>query len=566
MNNLYYGDNLQVLRDSVKDETIDLVYLDPPFNSQANYNLLFQTPTGQLSQAQVEAFKDTWHWDKSAENAFDDVMASGNTKVAEMLRAFRSFLGMNDMMAYLAMMAVRMLELHRVLKPTGSLYLHCDPTASHYLKVLVDAVFEPVNFRNEIIWRRTGSHNTRRRFGPIHDTLLFYSKSNRYTFNIVKRPYMKGHVAQRYTLGEDGRSKFTSGGNILTGSGIRTGDSGAVWRGFDPTAKRRHWAVPGFLADQMQPEFLDLSVTEKLEALYAEGLVEITGDNAWPTPVRFLGAEDGQPVQDLWTAQPYTEGTVHESEDIIDADVAWLGTTDLERLGYPTQKPSSLLSRILRASSNEGDLVLDPFCGCGTTIHAAEKLKRRWTGIDVTHLAISLIETRVLPAFTGVVYEVHGTPKDLAGAAKLAATNPYEFQWWAVALINAIPYANKKRGADGGIDGLIYFKPEGPTEKAIISVKGGLNVGVSMVRELENVVDSSKAKLGILILLTNPTGPMTKTAVGAGFYAHKYGKHYKIQILTIQDILSGKRPDIPRIDRDVSKKAAFEGRGQGKLV
>jgi site-specific DNA-methyltransferase (adenine-specific) len=555
-NQLFYGDNLQVLRDSIATESVDLVYLDPPFNSQANYNVLFKAPTGQKSQAQIEAFEDTWHWNEQAEKSFDEVMHSGNTDVAEMLNAMRSFLKENDMMAYLTMMAVRLLELHRVLKPTGSLYLHCDPTASHYLKILLDGVFSPGCFRNEIIWRRTGSHNARRSFGPIHDTILFYSKSDDYPFTIVKRPYMRGHVTSRYTLDETGKYKFTSGGNILTGAGATAGESGATWHGFNPSAKNRHWAIPGFLAEQMPPEFQLLGVLAKLDALYEAGLVEIVEGNAWPTPVRYLGDDDGQPIQDIWAAQPYTEGTVYGTNEIIDADVAWLGTTAPERLGYPTQKPVGLLERILKASSKEGDIVLDPFCGCGTTIHAAEKLKRTWIGIDVTHLAISLIEKRLKDAFPGTKFEVHGTPKDLDGAKALAELDKYQFQWWAVSLVDAIPYGGKKKGADSGIDGFIYFKPEGKvTEKAIVSVKGGNNVNVAMIRDLAHVVDSEKAKIGVFITLAKPTGPMLTEAVKAGYFQTAYKKYPKIQILTIEELFSGKKPDIPLVDPSGFKKA-----------
>jgi site-specific DNA-methyltransferase (adenine-specific) len=249
----------------------------------------------------------------------------------------------------------------------------------------------------------------------------------------------------------------------------------------------------------------------------------------------------GMPVQNLWT------------------DIPELNSQAQERLGYPTQKPVALLERILSASSNPGDVVLDPFCGCGTTIHAAQKLGRPWIGIDITHLAISLIEKRLKDAFPGVKFELHGTPKDMGGAQALFEHNPYQFQWWAVSLVDAVPFGGKKKGADGGIDGLIYFKPDGKTtEKAIVSVKGGQNVSVPMIRDLGHVVDREKAKMGIFITLAKPTGPMEKEAIKAGFYETPYGKFPKLQIVTVEELFAGKKPSLPWIDPATFKKAAKE--------
>ena len=255
----------------------------------------------------------------------------------------------------------------------------------------------------------------------------------------------------------------------------------------------------------------------------------------------------GVPVQDIWT------------------DISLIGGTSPERLGYPTQKPVALLERIINSSSNPGNVVLDPFCGCGTAVHAAQKLGRQWVGIDVTHLAISLIEKRLNDAFPGIQYEVHGTPKDLAGARDLAERDKYQFQWWAVSLVNAVPYGGKKKGADTGIDGIIYFKPDGKTtEKAIVSVKGGANVGVAMVKDLIATVDREKAKIGVFVTLTQPTKPMEKEAVTAGFYQTDYGKFPKIQILTIEDLFAGKKPQMPWLDPATFKKAAREDMNAGK--
>jgi DNA modification methylase len=487
-NALYYGDNLDVLRNEIASESVDLIYLDPPFNSQANYNVLFKSPTGKAADAQIEAFEDTWHWGEQAERAVADVLASPATQAAELLRAMRSFLGQNDMMAYLAMMAVRLIELHRVLKPTGSLYLHCDPTASHYLKILLDAIFGPTNFMNEVVWKRTSAHSAAKRWGDMHDSILFYVKSQNYLWNKVFTGYDEAYKARYKHLDRDGQ-RWTD--DNLTAPGVRHGHSGSEWRGFNPTTKGNHWkvsniAVVGLAGDEAARK---LSTTEKLDLLDKNGLLHWPRNGGPPRFKRFLGR--GLPLQD------------------IISDIPPLNSQARERLGYPTQKPVALLERIIRASSNEGDLVLDPFCGCGTTIHAAQKLGRAWIGIDITHLAISLIERRLKDAFPGVAFEVHGTPKDLASAEDLARRDKYQFQWWAVSLVDARPYGGKKKGADGGIDGILFFRSDkDKTEKALVSVKGGENVGVGMVRDLIAVVEREKAAVGVLISLALPTRAM----------------------------------------------------------
>ena len=546
MNRLYYGDNLDVLRGCIDDESVDLIYLDPPFNSQATYNVLFRSTAGEKSRAQIEAFEDTWHWGDEAELAFDGVMHGPNTDAAEMLRAMREFLKENDMMAYLSMMAVRLLELRRVLRTTGSLYLHCDPTASHYLKILMDAVFGAANFRNELIWKRTSAQSAADRWGDIHDTVFYYSKSDEYTWNELLLPHTGEYSARYKNVDKEG--ELWADDN-LTGPGIRRGDSGAVWRGYDPTAKGVHWKVNLKRVERLigAAKAKKLSTTQKLDLLNEHGYIH------WPKSRS--GHGEGFPRFKRYLS----EGTV--VQDVI-TDVPPLNSQAQERMGYPTQKPLALLERIITVSSNEGDVVLDPFCGCGTTIHAAQKLKREWIGIDITHLAISLIEKRLKDAFPGIKYEVHGTPKDLEGARDLAARNKYQFQWWAVSLVNAVPFAGKKKGADTGIDGLIYFKPEGKiTEKAIVSVKGGENVNVAMVRDLAHVVDREKAKIGVFITLADATGPMKTEAVKAGFYETLYGKYPKIQILTIRELFAGKQPNIPLVDASAFKKTPKEARG-----
>jgi site-specific DNA-methyltransferase (adenine-specific) len=524
-NHLFYGDNLQVLRNEIRDETVDLVYLDPPFNSQANYNVLFRSPTGTQSQAQIEAFEDTWHWNEHAETAFDEVLRSGNGEVAEMLRAFRTFLKENDMMAYLTMMAVRLIELHRVLKPTGSLYLHCDPTASHYLKLLLDGVFGAVNFRNEIIWKRKAgrgeTNNSAVRFGVSHDILLFYAKTQDAKFLRQHRPNNQDYLDSKFTHTDDKGRVYRL--DNLTSPSYRP-NLIYEYKGYPPPEKG--WAVSRERMEQMEAEdrlYFPTKMTQRIQRK------------------RFLDELEGETVDTLWD------------------DISPINSQAQERLGYPTQKPLTLLERILKTSSEEGDVVLDPFCGCGTTIHAAQKLGRKWIGIDITHLAISLIEKRLRDAFPGISFDVHGTPKDIDGARELADRDKYQFQWWAVSLVNAVPYGGKKKGADSGIDGFIYFKPDGKTtERAIVSVKGGVNVGVPMIRDLGHVVDREKAKIGIFITLAEPTRPMLTEAVKAGFYETEYGKFPKLQILTIEELFAGKRAHLPWLDSSAFKKATAE--------
>lgn len=525
-NALYYGDNLEVLREHIADEYVDLIYLDPPFNSQANYNVLFRSPSGEQSEAQIEAFEDTWHWTADAEQAFDEVMTSGNTDAAEMLRAMRSFLKENDMMAYLTMMAVRILELHRVLKPTGSLYLHCDPTASHYLKILLDVVFGAKNYVNEIAWKRSGRISSISKiFRRAHDVLFLYAKSGDYKFQTHYEEKSEAYLKKFSQLDERGQYRLAP----LMASGVRNGETGQIWRGFDPNERGKsgmHW----------------ITKHEKLEKYVEQDLVEWPKKSGGVPQLKYyLDQSKGVTVPDIWT------------------DIALINAMGNESLGYPTQKPVNLLERLISASSDEGDIILDPFCGCGTAVHAAQKLTRQWIGIDVTHLAISLVEKRLNDAFPGVDYEVHGTPKDLDGAKELAEADKYQFQWWAVSLVNAVPFGGKKKGADSGIDGLIYFKPDGKkTEKGIVSVKGGANVGVAMIRDLGHVVDREKTKIGVFITLAEPTGPMTTEAVKAGFYETEYGKFPKLQILTIADLFNGKKPEMPWIDPTAFKKATQE--------
>jgi site-specific DNA-methyltransferase (adenine-specific) len=540
MNTLYYGDNLAVLKESIKDESVDLVYLDPPFNSDATYNVLFKAPSGAQSHAQIEAFEDSWHWGESAERAFDDVMSSGNTDAAELLRAMRAFLDVNDVMAYLAMIAVRLLELHRVLKPTGSLYLHCDPTASHYLKLLLDSIFGVTNFKNEIVWKRTTLHSDSKTWSRVSDSILFYTKSDKFTWNAPREDHSEEYIASKYSHDDGDGRKYTL--DNMTSPKPRP-NMMYEWKGFP-------FPPNGWRYEKKTMAQLDAD-GRIWYPCHADGSYDT---RRRPRLKRYLEEMHGQIMGNLWS------------------DISPVNSQARERLGYPTQKPVALLERIINASSNQGDIVLDPFCGCGTTIHAAQKLDRRWIGIDITHLAISLIEKRLNDAFPGIAYEVHGTPKDLDGARDLAQRDKYQFQWWAVSLVNAVPFGGKKKGADTGIDGIVYFKvfdAKGiaTTEKVIVSVKGGENVSVAMVRDLAHVVDREKAKLGLFVTLAAPTDPMRKEALKEGYFETSTGgKYLKLQIATIEELLNGKKPDLPSPDPGQFAKAEKETKQQGKLL
>lgn len=538
MNQLFYGDNLYVLRKHLADESVDLIYLDPPFNSKRDYNLLFKSPKGHQSDAQIEAFKDSWTWGEQAEREFEEILEGKNTDLAEMMRALRLFLGENDMMAYLTMMANRLLELHRVLKPTGSLYLHCDPTASHYLKIVLDGVFSNQHYRNEIIWKRTTAKSqASKRFPNNHDTLLFYGKSNEGTFNRQFLPHSEERIRQHYSNidSETGR-RFSLGD--LTAEGTRHGSSGQPWRGIDIRAKGNHWKY----------------TIENLEVLDAEGRIYWPAkQGGMPRLKRYLDQQEGVHVDSNWIDLP----PINSQAD--------------EALGYPTQKPLALLERIIAASSNEGDVVLDPFCGCGTAVHAAQKLKRHWIGIDITHLAISLIEKRLKDAFGAKCkFVVHGTPQDLDAARDLAARDKYQFQYWAVSLVNAQPSQGKKKGADGGIDGVKFFHDvdKAGTRKLVVSVKGG-GLKADDVRALNHVRERETAEIAILLSLENPTKGMIADAASVGFYTSASGQKIpRVQLLTIEGLLAGThRAEHPDHQPDLNfKKAKLEAQSQQKQL
>lgn len=531
MRQLHYGDNLQVLRESFGDESVDLIYLDPPFNSQADYNVIFRDQQGEQSGAQILAFTDTWKWGLESEQAINDLLVS-HGQLAKFLQDLVGFLGRNSLSAYLVMMAVRLVELHRVLKSTGSLYLHCDPTASHYLKMILDVVFSARNFRNEIIWKRSSAHNDGKRWGGVHDVILFYSKGKEFTWNPVYTPYDDEYVSQFYRHDDkDGKGPYTlsdmaapEGGGMAAINKVTGKPNGWYeWEGFEPPA--RGWRYK----------------RETMQRLHDEGRIYYPKDKTKrPRLKRYLADMLGVSVQDVVT------------------DIGPLSPHAFERLGYPTQKPVALLERIISASSNPGDVILDPFCGCGTTISAAEKLGRNWVGIDVTHLSVGLIKARLKRDFDLVVgrdYQEHGTPRDAQAAQYFAEQDPYQFQFWIVGEIGAQAFGGLgdskkgKKGGDTGIDGQLFFRtPDGvKIERGIVSVKAGRNLNPGMVRDLRGTVEREKAAVGILLLAHKPTKGMLDEAAKAGAYTWGGRSYAKLQILTVDDILThGKQPDLPR--------------------
>ncbi|MBI1825413.1 MAG: restriction endonuclease [Planctomycetes bacterium] len=516
-NVLYYGDNLDILRRYIKDESVDLVYLDPPFNSSADYNVLFAERDGTRAHAQIKAFGDTWTWDQEAAANFEDVLHNGGDRVAQAMLALRTFLGTSDMLAYLSMMAPRLVELRRVLKLTGSIYLHCDPTASHYLKLLMDSVFRPQNFRNEIIWRRTLSKSLmRRRLPRNHDVIIAFQRSDQSTWNdeVVFTPYDEENLGERTAdkyrhIDADGRKYRLD--NLINPNrnrpNLRYAFLGVtrVWR----------WTK------------------DRMQKAYDEGLIVQTRPGRVPQLKRYLDEQRGVPFGDVWT------------------DIPPINSQARERLGYPTQKPEALLERIIRSASNERDVVLDPFCGCGTAVAVAQRLKRRWIGIDITHLVINLVKTRIRDAFgPRLKYRVVGEPVSLPDARDLARNDAYQFQWWALGLVGARPVEQQK-GADKGIDGRLYFHDSADAseiKQIVVSVKAGQNIGVSMVRDLVGVVQRERAAMAVLITMEEPTKPMRTEAASAGFYESpslKKTRHPRVQIFTIEELLAGKKIDMP---------------------
>ena len=454
----YYGDNLAVMGQHIADNSVDLIYLDPPFKSDATYNMLFSGPDGVgPAESQVRAFADTWSWGAEARREFDRV-CSETPDIGAKLQAMRTILGDCGMLAYLSRMTIRLLEMRRVLKANGSIYLHCDPTASHYLKVMMDAVFHPVGgqLRSEIVWRIgwvSGFKTRKKGWIRNHDTILYYALGNQFTFNKEYIPYPAGYTRRD--------------GSLPTGEGI--------------------------------------------------------------------------PIEDTWNC--------HQG-DILDSIM--IKSFSREKLGYPTQKPLDLLRRVIRASSNPGDTVLDPFCGCGTACHAAAELGRNWIGIDITALALPVLRARFEASRLGNDFAVTGVPASPEDWRRLASDNPMEFERAALSLIDGCrPYSERRGGGDTGIDGLIPIAVgRNQWRFVVVSVKGGTRLNPSMVRDWRGTVErevSNGVIAGALVTAHPITDGMRRELESAGD-ADILGNAYpKLQAVTIDEILSRKAQRLPEL-------------------
>ncbi|MDD9954865.1 MAG: DNA methyltransferase [Anaerolineaceae bacterium] len=566
MNKLYYGDNLPILRDHFDDASVDLIYLDPPFNSNRDYNVLFRDESGLDSDAQILAFGDSWHWGPTAEATWHDLV-TGNDNVGTLMSALRQVLGENQMMAYLVMMCARLIELRRVLKPTGSIYLHCDDSASHYLKMIMDVIFGAGNFRNHIAWRRAVAHNDPRRFGRIHDSILFYSLSDEYYWEGESNGTTRTEeeIAVAYPS-QDERGRFRA--DNLTGPlhSSKPGSPSTIpWRGYDVFAMGRCWSVPktGRYAEYIEREFIPgyrsiEGIHERLEALDAADLIYHPKRGRWPGLKRYADADRGIPPQDI----------------ILDP----IGFTNFsaqrgEYLDYPTQKPLALLEKLIKVSCPPDGVVLDPFCGCGTAVVAAEQLGRQWIGIDITHLSVAMMKARLHDECNGlragVDYEVIGEPTTLQDARQLALDDRYQFQFWALSLVQAQPLNNeRKKGADRGIDGVLGFVDGSGRRqrrrRVLAQVKSG-GVSSSDIRDLRGTVEREDAAMGVFITLAEPTGPMQREAVSAGFFEPESwsGRYPRLQILTIEQLLDGAQVDMPLMRRQ--PRVAEDEMSQGGL-
>jgi DNA modification methylase len=562
-NKLYYGDNLEVLRNEIADESVDLIYLDPPFNSNAGYNVLFKSASGAGADASIEAFDDTWTWGDSAKEALLDIAKGTNRPLQVMMDAMHSAIGENPLMAYLAMMSVRLVELQRVLKPNGSLYLHCDPTASHYLKLVLDAVFGAENYVNEISWRRTTSKADHKQgakhFPRVRDILLRYGKGSVLTFNQPFSEYADAYLASKYRHEESDGRKYRLGDLTAARPG---GDTLYAWRVKRPVGGQ--WEadlenefqtpVPGIEYKGVTPYKGRSWVynPERMAEVAREGRLRYTS-TGFPEYKRYLDEMPGVPVTDDWD------------------DIRPLNSQAQERLGYPTQKPRALLERIIAASSNPGDTVLDPFCGCGTAVDAAQKLERQWIGIDITHIAIGMIEDRMRSGYEGIEFETHGVPKDLDSAIKLAADDKHQFQQWACWHVGGYP--REKKGGDKGVDGWFNYLAEGgKIETGVISVKGGEHLNPGMVRDLGRVMERDKHRFGLFVTAAMPTKGVRDEIASHPLIETEFGRFPAMQVVTIAELIHRPKPKLPPLISPVKKASRVETRAshqkgsQGELL
>lgn len=544
-NTLFYGDNLDVLRNRIESESVALCYIDPPFNSKRNYNQIYNN-IGAEDRAQALAFIDTWLWDAHAAEGYDQIIGNHLNRFTyqtiELIKGLRKVLGEGSLLAYLVSMTLRIAEICRVLKPTGSFYLHCDPTASHYLKLVIDSVFVPRggDFKNEIIWKRTTAHNDARQgnvvhMGRIHDVILFYTRSDRTTRRELYVPHRAEYADKFYRFQDDDGRRYTLD-NITGPGGAAKGNPQYEFLGIT-----RYWRYS----------------RERMQQLYDEGRIVQSRPGTVPRFKRYLDEMKGISLQDLWD------------------DIPPLAAHAAERLGYPTQKPEALLERIIDASSQPGDTVLDAYCGCGTTVAVAERLGRKWIGIDITYQSIALVLNRLEGQFGKDALKrisIDGIPKDMAAARALANKQDdrlrKEFEKWAILTYTENrAIVNDKKGADGGIDGRAYFQStHSDTANMIFQVKSG-GVTRSDIATLRGDMEKFAAAAATLITLQEPTPTMKQEAYSAGLYYHPLmDRNYnRIQIVTVQEIVEqNKRLELPMSHAAI--KAAQMSNNAGQLT
>jgi len=548
-NMLLYGDNALWLP-RLPDECADMIYLDPPFKSDQVYNAIYGGDDPLLN-AQIQAFDDTWRWNSKVEEKFRADLDAGvfPEDLEDQMRVWYRRLVLTkaqvkkkdqtareSLMAYLVAMAPRLVEMKRILRPGGAIYLHCDDSADAYLRHLLDALFTESGFRNELIWKRTSAHNDPKRFGRIHDVIFYYCKSGgEVTWNPQCQPYDPEYVKKFYKYDDgDGRGPYWR--DNLTAPGVSNGDAGEPWRGIDVSAISRHWSAPREACEQLGlPK--DMPTRQKLDAIDAAGMI-YWPDKPGGMPCRksYLKDKKGVPAQD------------------VILDIPPLKAWSAERLGYPTQKPRALLDRLILSSTNPGDLVVDPFAGCFTSIESAEANGRRWIGIDITYQGIAMAIDRLGKLEGCSDYRVLGSPTELSAAAALAEESKRQFQEWVIlgllSRYHAIP--SPSQGADGGIDGVIPLRPlmgslDKDRDRCIVSVKGGKPKALD-VDEIIGSVTRHKAQMGMLVLLSQPTREMVKRADAAGRYTAGDGKTYpRIQIATVETLMNGTTDDDPEL-------------------
>ena len=540
MNTLFYGDCLTIMREKMRPQSVDLVYLDPPFNSNEDYNSIYTDETGRPLPDQVEAYTDTWVLDAEGLRAIRNMPLllsehGINGHSANFLANFLTGLVhlQPDMAAYLAYMTVRLVWIRRMMKPTASIYLHCDDTAGHYLKIVMDVLFGANNFRNAIAWKRTWAHNDPKRFGRITDMIFLYRNGADYTWNPQHADYSADYIRKFFRY-EDERGQYRL--VTLTGPKVSVGDSGSTWRGYSPTTSGRSWSVPRRIVRNLAGEVvLSWPIKDRLDLLDERGYIYWPPKGNVPQFKQYLHEMPDAPVQDLWT------------------DINRLSPNSKERLGYPTQKPVALLDRIIRASSNPGDIIFDPFCGCATTIEAASQLNRGWVGVDITIHAIKRVARLRLQdrlhLAQGTDYEIEGVPQNWEGALELWRQDPYQFQKWCVEQVEG--FVNVKKSADDGIDGRIYFAV--PGEKVLqcmaLEVKGGKNIGIADVGYLSSVLKVDNVQMAGLITLHEPGKQQAnnfKLKMALAGDIEIEGRTYpRMQMLTVREILEGARFAMP---------------------